>query len=99
MYYDRTGRRDILLGEVRHTIDLDFDHHLAVSNRHDIVWGLGYRVTADRTTGSLTFSFNPSSRRDNLYNAFVQDEINLVPDRLRLTRSEERRVGKEGKAV
>ena len=85
MYYDRANRRDILLGEVRHTIDLDFDHHLAVGNRHDILWGIGYRFTADRTTGSLTFSFNPSSRGDNLYSAFVQDEINLVPARLRLT--------------
>jgi iron complex outermembrane receptor protein len=85
MYYDRADRRDILLGEVRHTINFDFDHHLAVGNRHDIVWGLGYRTTSDRTTGSLTFSFDPSSRRDNLYSAFVQDEISLVPSLLRLT--------------
>jgi len=85
MYYDRADRRDILLGEVRHTIDLDFGHHLAVGNRHDILWGLGYRFTGDQTTGSLTFSFNPSSRSDNLYSTFAQDEINLVPARLRLT--------------
>ena len=84
MYYDRSDRRDILLGEVRHTIDLDFGHHLALGNRHDIVWGLGYRFTTDQTAGSLTFSFNPSARGDGLYSGFVQDEITLVPDRLRL---------------
>src|SRR5712691_7142601 len=84
-YYDRADRRDVLLSEVRHTVDLDFDHHLALGNRHDIVWGLGYRFTAGRTAGSLTFSFNPSARGDGLYSGFVQDEITLLPDRLRLT--------------
>ena len=85
LYYDRADRRDALLDETRHTMDLDFDRHLAVGNRHDIVWGLGYRFTADRTAGSLTFSFNPSARKDSLYSGFVQDEIKLLPDRLRLT--------------
>ena len=84
-YYDRADRRDVLLSEIRHTVDLDFDHHLALGNRHDIVWGLGYRFTAGRTAGSLTFSFNPSARGDGLYSGFVQDEITLLPDRLRLT--------------
>jgi iron complex outermembrane receptor protein len=84
LYYDRADRRETVFGEVRHTIDFDFDHHLALGNRHDIVWGLGYRFTTDRTAGSLTFSFNPSARRDNLYNGFIQDEITLLPDRLHL---------------
>ncbi len=85
LYYDRTDRRDALLGAVRHTIDLDFDHHLAIGNRHEILWGFGYRFSTDQTTGSLTFSFNPSGRSDHLFGTFIQDEILLLPDRLRLT--------------
>ena len=84
-YYDRTDRRDSRLGEVRHTVDFDFNHHLALGKRHDVVWGLGYRYTTDSTVGSLTQSFNPSRRRDNLFSSFVQDEIVLFRDRLRLT--------------
>ena len=84
-YYDRSDRRDIEGGEIRHTADFDFQHHILLGSRHNIVWGLGYRFTTDQTVGSLTVSFNPSSRGDNLFNAFVQDEILLVPDRLRLT--------------
>lgn len=84
-YYDGTDRRDSRVGEVRHTVDFDFNHHLALGKRHDVVWGLGYRYTADSTVGSLSISFNPSRRRDNLFSSFVQDEIVLLPDRLRLT--------------
>ncbi len=85
VYYDRTDRRDTRLSEVRDTFDLDFQHHLTLGNRHDIVWGLGYRFTTDRTIGGLTASFNPTSRGDSLYSAFIQDEITLLSDRLRLT--------------
>ncbi len=85
VYYDRSDRDLIVLKELRDTVDVDFQHHLAVGARHDIIWGLGYRFTTDQTQGSLTVSFNPASRGDNLNSAFLQDEISLVPDRLRLT--------------
>ena len=84
LYYDRSNRRDTQLGEVRHTFDLDLQHHVILGTRHDIVWGLEYRFTTDQTTGSLTISFNPSSRGDHFFNAFLQDEVVLFPDRLRL---------------
>ena len=85
LYYDRTDRRDVVLGEIRHTFDLDFQHRVAIGKRHDVVWGFGYRFTTDQTIGSLTFSFDPSSRSDNLFSTFAQEEIVLLPDRLRLT--------------
>ncbi len=85
VYYDRSDRDLIVFKELRDTVDVDFQHHLAVGARHDIIWGLGYRFTTDQTQGSLTVSFNPASRGDNLNSAFLQDEISLVPDRLRLT--------------
>jgi len=85
LYYDRDDRRDARISEVRHTVDLDFRHHLRVGSRHDMVWGLGYRFTADEAVGSLSLSFNPSSHSQSLLNAFFQDEIVLLPERLRLT--------------
>lgn len=84
-YFDSTDRSQLgVLGEYRHTIDLEFEQHFAPGNRHDLVWGLDFRGTADRTVGSLNISFNPAKRATQLYGAFIQDDIMLVPDRLKI---------------
>lgn len=85
LFYDAYNRTDSELGETRRTFDLDFQHHFAWGKRHDILWGFGYRFNTDSTRGSLAVSFNPSSLSQDLYSTFVQDEIVLLPGRLRLT--------------
>ncbi len=59
--------------------DVEFKHHLAAGGRNDIVWGLDYRVTSDdvRPVASYAFRINPPHRTDNLFGAFMQDEIRL----------------------
>jgi iron complex outermembrane receptor protein len=83
--YDQNRRADPLNPELRNTYDLDYRHQLALGGRQDIVWGVGYRYTADRTGGSLTVAMNPPNRALQLFNSFLQDEIALVPGRLFLT--------------
>jgi iron complex outermembrane receptor protein len=86
MYYDYTARfADNLFDEQRHTFDLDFKHEFALGTRNNIVWGLGYRITDDREGDNPTISFYTDSQAVNLYSAFVQDELTIVPDRLSLT--------------
>lgn len=58
--------------------NLDFQHHLRVAGRNDIVWGFGYRVAADRFSGNAVVTLNPLQRIDSLYSAFVQDEITIT---------------------
>jgi iron complex outermembrane receptor protein len=86
-YYDRTDRdsRPPTINEDRDTADIDFQHRLKVWGRHDVVWGLGYRSTWDHIPGSFSLSFDPEERTDNLFSAFVQDEIGFLDDSLRLT--------------
>jgi len=84
-YYDHTERHPIIFHEDRNTYDLDLQHHLAVLPRNDIVWGLGFRSTSDRVANTPTVALTPDHRTDELFSAFVQDEIPLVPERLRLT--------------
>jgi iron complex outermembrane receptor protein len=85
-YYDSTERDQLgVLGEFGHAVDLDFQQHFATGHGHDLVWGAGYRYSADRTEGSLMISFDPISRSTSLYSTFLQDEITLVPGRLRVT--------------
>lgn len=83
-YYDRTERNSVIFDEKRDTFDIDFQYRVGIGNRNDIVWGAGYRVTSDKVGNSSTISLNPESRTVNLFSAFVQDEIALVPDKLSL---------------
>ena len=84
-YYDRMERNEAVLDDTRDTVDLDFQHRFGLGERHDVIWGLGYRYTSDRIGNSFTFTLDPQSRGDHLVNAFVQDEITLIEDRLNLT--------------
>jgi iron complex outermembrane receptor protein len=47
--------------------------------------GLGYRWTSDNVINGANIQFNPKRRTEDLFSAFIQDEIQIVPDRLRLT--------------
>jgi iron complex outermembrane receptor protein len=74
-YYDTYRRADTGVPEVLRTFDLDFQHHIAAGDRHDIVWGLGYRVSTSGVSPGYALAFSPPSRKDSLYSGFVQDEI------------------------
>jgi iron complex outermembrane recepter protein len=80
--YTRSGPE---LREVSHTIDLDFQHHLALGRRQDLIWGAGYRRTGDDTEGTIDLSFIPADRVLQIFSFFAQDEMALRPNRLRLT--------------
>lgn len=85
LYYDRTERDRVVFDETRDTFDIDLQHRIKLGERNDIVWGLGYNLTSDHLDNSETVIFNPDHRATSLYSAFVQDEISLIPERLRLT--------------
>ena len=85
VYYDRTERQMTAFRELRQTGDIDFQHRFLLHKRHEIIWGLGYRLTVDDTSGSFAISLNPPSRADHLASAFLQHEITLIDRRLRLT--------------
>ena len=84
-YYDRTERDTVIFREKRDTFDIDAQHRFLFGERNELVWGAGYRVTTDKVGNSPTISLNPDHRTLNLFSAFGQDEITLVPERLRLT--------------
>ncbi len=81
-YYDRTNRDDFYVYEQRDSFDLDFQHRFSPYEDHDLVWGAGYRYTYDDMTTRYILDFEPESRGDNLFNAFLQDEITLIHNTL-----------------
>jgi iron complex outermembrane receptor protein len=67
------------------TVDIDVHHQYRGLRRQALSSGFGYRFIDNRLDGTFPLSFAPQRRRDHLFSAFVQDEISLVRDRLRLT--------------
>ena len=68
-----TGSRDR-----QNTVDLDFQHHLTLGSRQDIVWGLGSRV-ADLYLGpGYGIVYAPPSRTDVLLSTFFQDQVKIT---------------------
>ena len=84
-YWDRTDRREVNYHEVRNTFDVDFIHHLPL-DRNDVTWGLGARISPDHFFQTApTVNFAPAKDVYNIFSAFLQDEIALVPNQLSLT--------------
>jgi iron complex outermembrane recepter protein len=83
-YYDTTELDNPVLEESRDTFDLEFVHELPQWGKHRIIYGLTYRRTSDEIVNTPRLSLVPDQRTDRLGGAFVQDEIELSPDRLYL---------------
>jgi iron complex outermembrane receptor protein len=72
--------------ERRDTWDLDIQHRFPLGHRNDIVWGVGYRRTEDKiSSDGVAITWKINHEADDLYSAFVQDEITVVEDRLHVT--------------
>jgi iron complex outermembrane recepter protein len=84
VYVDRAHRRvPGSYDDVLNTYDFDFQHRIALGRRHDIVWGVGYRLVDD-DFGSPGLIILPQKVSLETFNAFAQDEIALR-NRLHLT--------------
>jgi iron complex outermembrane recepter protein len=59
-------------------VDVAFQHHVAVSSRHDVVWGGGARQASTRFIPGYALAVYPERKTDRLYSAFVQDEIKMT---------------------
>ena len=84
-YYDRTFHREPRFQEERNTVDFDFQHRFRLTSQQELIWGLGYRYSRGDTDSLPTVIISPRNRGDNLFSAFVQDEVRFFQDAVRLT--------------
>ena len=85
-YYDRTHRSiPRSFAEDLTTYDVDFQHRFALGERNGLIWGLGYRQIHDDIRNTNVLAFLPPQITRRRYNAFIQDEIALIKERLALT--------------
>jgi iron complex outermembrane recepter protein len=87
-YWDRTHRLvENSYEDDLNTFDFLFHHGLTIGDRQHLLWGGGYRLMEDRidNLNPAAFSFVPADRSLQLFSGFIQDEITLVEDLLKLT--------------
>ncbi len=85
LYVDRVSR-DVpgSFDDVLTTYDLDAQHRIALGERNELVWGLGYRLMKDHFQApAVPLELQRVSLET--FSAFAQDEIALVTNRLHLT--------------
>ncbi len=85
LYYDHYQRHEYTINTVRDTLDVDFQNNFALSDQQNVIWGLGYRYSADDFEKQPLVNIRPHSRDLQLFSAFVQDEIGFWDDELLLT--------------
>lgn len=90
-YWDHIKRRSTgkILVFSMDVLDMDFQHQFGFGQRHNIVWGLGYRATQAALTDSrfdgFILKWDRHHRRLDSASAFVQDQIAFVEDKFGVT--------------
>ncbi|MDA1315846.1 MAG: TonB-dependent receptor plug domain-containing protein, partial [Acidobacteria bacterium] len=84
--FDRSDRyEEFLYGVKRNTADADFQHRFRPMSRHEILWGGGFRSSSDHAQNTSAVNIDPAGRILYYRNAFIQDEIEVLPESLYLT--------------
>lgn len=84
-YYDRVNFSAAALSDSQDMLDIDFQHRLHPNPDHDLMWGASYRFIHSTASSSAAISFSPNSLGYHNGSVFVQDDITLIDDTLRLT--------------
>lgn len=87
LYLDRFHRRDLLTDYGTQTADLSLQQTFGLGSRHDFIWGFGYRASQSELNEGVgpAVTVIDHENRLNLFSAFVQDEVTVVPDVLTAT--------------
>lgn len=86
LYYDHTFRdTPNLLRDELDTYDIDLQHRFVWNSRHSLVWGMAYRRYDNDTRTGTTVAYIPARQLLTVYSGFIQDEIGLFKDRLKLS--------------
>jgi iron complex outermembrane recepter protein len=76
-YYDYSKNEDLVIGEERETLDLDFRHWFDINDSNSFIWGLNVTTSEDDITGSDTVYLVPDHERISTYSAFLQNTTTL----------------------
>ncbi len=74
IYHDYTYRDDPSYKDTLNTTDIDFQHRMELGDKHELLWGMNYRISSNENIGKGIFQVVPEESDDELYSLFVQDQ-------------------------
>jgi iron complex outermembrane receptor protein len=83
-YCDWTNRVNVLFAESRNLCDIEFQNYYSFTDRQSLTWGGSVMSTGETWTGTFTLGIVPTKQRETTYSGFLQYDLALVPDKLRL---------------
>jgi iron complex outermembrane receptor protein len=84
-YYEHFKQEQVGSSETRDSFDFDGQYRFPIGERNDIITGFQYYLTLDNFPPNFFLTWTPPERHDELFSAFAQDEITLVPEHWSLT--------------
>jgi len=85
MYYDHSDDGNAPIIIKNNTYDFDLQQRFGLGTRQDIVLGAGYRyLTTDIANSDFFVTLTPDSDREQIANAFLQDDLTVVRDRVHI---------------
>jgi len=84
-YVDYQSPTYTLLKQQIYTLDFDYQTNWKANERNDVTWGAGAREIATDFTSSDTITIIDQHAGEQIYSAFLQDQIALVQKELYLT--------------
>ena len=86
-YVDYYKSLDPRVGEKRVIYSLDFEQGIKISESQHLVWGIEGRISDHELLPTDYSSYDSNDQKESFFSAFIQDEFELVPEKLRLTLS------------
>lgn len=77
LYWDVTSRNLHTFAERRDKIDVEYTRQLHLNERHEIIWGLGYRINMETVSNTEAVAISEPSETDQIFSLFIQDEIKV----------------------
>jgi iron complex outermembrane recepter protein len=84
-YYDRVEHNFLGTPTRQEIYDVELQHRFPLPLNQSLMYGIGYRYMPDYIQTLHNFGADPSSSGHQVASAFVQDEIKITPESLRLT--------------
>jgi iron complex outermembrane receptor protein len=83
-YCDWTFRSEEGFLEPRNVCDVEFQHNYSFTDHQTLTWGGAVLTTKATEQNTFTTNFVPTAQQDTVYSTFLQYDIDLVPNRLRI---------------
>ncbi len=81
--YDRSDYQFLPVSKYSvESVDIDFQHHLPLFEKHKFTWGGHYRANMTKVDGSEVITFMPPRDTNHFFSGFVRGDFTLIPDRL-----------------